>query len=183
MLNGPNSLTLFRIFASFVYLYYGWREEWGIALPIFCIAALTDMVDGALARLLGQRTRLGAFLDPMADKILMFFGFVSLTKSGFLPVLLTALVIARDLLIIIGLVILKSRKVRILYRPTYLSKMTTFFQIATLGLALLTAWGYSYPGLPVLVVVTGIFTAATGIQYFRIGWRLFKDAATETHPE
>ena len=188
-MNLPNAISLIRSVAAFVFLYFALAGEWRIAFPIFWIAALTDMIDGSLARLLGQRTRLGAFLDPMADKLLMFFGFLSLTIHRILPLPLTGLVVARDLLIVLGLVFLKWRRVPVVYRPTYLSKATTFFQILTLLGGLLSTQGIpaaSYDrifSVARLLVqgVTALLTAATGVQYFRMGWRMLPNAKTETH--
>jgi cardiolipin synthase len=185
ILSIPNLLTFFRLGASFAFLYYGLHNRWDIAFPIFWIAALTDMIDGSAARLLRQRTRLGAFLDPMADKLLMFFSFLSLTISHYLPVSLTCLIIARDLLIISGLAFLKFKKAIIVYRPTYLSKTTTFFQIATVFSALsltqrlflsrhLFCETLLLKSLPFVMAITAALTVATGIQYTRIGWDMLK---------
>ncbi len=178
-LNAPNFLTFIRMIASFGVLVYGLQNRWEIAFPIFCLAAFTDMIDGTVARILGQRTRLGGFLDPTADKLLMFFSFLALTKGGYIPVPITGLVIARDLFISVGLAILKSRKAPIVYRPTYLSKATTFFQITTILAALLTTQKFALPfdlrnGLiwNLILATTTVLTAATGVQYFRIGWNM-----------
>lgn len=176
----PNLLTYFRMGASFVLLYFGLRGRWEIAYPIFLAAAATDLVDGTLARILRQRTRLGAFLDPVADKMLMFASFLSLTLGGFLPVAITALVFTRDLLISIGLYILKKSGSTIVYQPTYLSKLTTLFQILTIvggfwcaslktkGLPPLEGWPYGTLWALVLGTTT-LLTAVTAVQYLRIG--------------
>lgn len=189
--NVPNLLTIFRILAAFVFLYYGWMNRWEYAFPIFCLAALTDMVDGTIARLLGQRTRLGAFLDPMADKILMFFCFVTLTLHHFIPLYLTSIVILRDLMIVLGLAYLKQHHIQIIYRPTYLSKLTTFFQLLTILSALFVTQdkmrlaGYSYgqffsDKMLFIVAVTAVLTIVTGFQYIRIGWRMLHEE-NKTH--
>ena len=194
-MNLPNLLTVFRMGAAFVFLAYGWRGRWDVAFPVFSIAAVTDMVDGTLARLMRQRTRLGAILDPAADKILMLFGFVTLTGNRLLPLLFTAFMIGRDLLIVGGVVILKWRKVPRLYQPTYLSKVTTFFQIATIFEALLVAQSPSRlvaarydtlivaeaPYTNALRLVTLVLTVITGVQYLRIGFRMLQNEKTQTH--
>lgn len=172
-LNLPNVLTILRILLAFVFLGFALQGNWRIAFPIFCIGAFTDLVDGSLARILRQRTRLGAFLDPMADKLLMFFGVLTLTLSHYLPLALTAVIIGRDLMIVIGLVIIRSKKIPILFRPTYLSKLTTFFQIVTIFSALVLTQrgsGFILRSLPFLMGITAILTLVTAIQYFRIGW-------------
>lgn len=179
-MNLPNLITCFRIVASFVFLYYGLKAQWDVAFPVFFVAALSDMVDGAIARIFRQRTRLGAFLDPAADKLLMFFGFVTLTQGNYLPLGLTLLVIARDFLISLGLAVLWVKKIPIVFRPTYLSKFTTLFQIATVLSALLMTQELSgfhetfyvkilFEGMPVLLGVTTLLTFVTAVQYVRIG--------------
>lgn len=191
-MNLPNLITIFRILASFVFLYYGLKREWAIAFPIFCVAAFSDMVDGTIARLLRQRTQLGGFLDPTADKLLMFFSFLVLTLNHTLPVALTVAVYARDLLICIGLAILYFKKIPIVYRPTYLSKFTTLFQIATIFAALLMTQELSrfrgtiygkilYEGFPFILAATALLTVTTGVQYFRIGLNLLKNETSKTH--
>lgn len=179
-LNLPNLLTASRVIASFFLLFCGLQRNWEAAFWLFGFAALTDMMDGALARLLRQRTRLGAFLDPMADKLLMFFSFLILTLGGWIPWFLTGLVIARDLFITLGVFYLRFKKIRIVYRPTYLSKMTTLFQIVTVLSAFWlvresihgTSGDFFQEILPVLIGITTLLTAVTGIQYYRIGKRM-----------
>jgi cardiolipin synthase len=181
----PNLLTYFRMAASFVLLYFGFLGRWDVAYPVFLAAAATDLVDGTIARVLRQRTRLGAFLDPVADKLLMFSGFLSLTLGGFLPWPVTALVFARDVLISTGLYILKRNRVPIVYQPTYLSKLTTLFQILTVfggftrtqdlagardffgDLPYDTLWAF-------VLGTTSLLTAVTAVQYTRIGWGMLR---------
>ncbi len=181
----PNLLTYFRMAASFVLLYFGILGRWDVAYPVFLAAAATDLVDGTIARVLRQRTRLGAFLDPVADKALMFASFITLTTAGFIPLPVTLLVFARDVLISVGLYILKRSRVAIVYQPTYLSKLTTFFQILTVfgaftrtqdlpraraffgDLPYDTLWAFA-------LAITTVLTAVTAVQYVRIGWGMFQ---------
>ena len=186
-MNLPNLITSFRIIAAFVFLYFSALENWDLAFPVFFAAALTDLVDGSLARLLRQRTRLGAFLDPTADKLLMFFGFVTLTVSRYLPFFLTTLVIARDLFIVFGLRHLLRKKVTVVYQPTYLSKITTFLQIVTLSMALFLTQSSQnvihfreslhllFDHFQVVIFLTASLTLITGFQYWRIGRKLIRD--------
>jgi cardiolipin synthase (CMP-forming) len=175
----PNLLTFFRMGASLVLLYFGLEGRWDIAFPIFLVAAVTDLVDGTIARLLRQRTRLGAFLDPVADKALMFASFLSLTLGGFLPWPVTALVFARDLLISVGLYVLKRSGAKIVYRPTYLSKFTTLSQILTIFGAFFRTQYPARAALPPYDILwtfalglTTLLTAVTFVQYTRIGWEM-----------
>ncbi len=183
--NIPNTLTILRILAAHFFLVFALLDRWQIAFPIFCFAAITDLLDGALARLLSQRTRLGAFLDPMADKLLMFYSVLTLTLSGYLPYWLGGIIFARDLMIVYGIWRMKQRKLVIEYRPTYLSKVTTTFQavalyaalLMTQNLSLLAAYGVPATEalrnsfLP-LAIATFCLTLVTGVQYYRIGYRI-----------
>lgn len=180
--NLPNFLTVVRIIASFGVLSFGLRGMWNVAFPLFCAAALTDMVDGSIARILGQRTRLGAFLDPAGDKLLMFFSFLTLTLGGYIPVAFFLLVFFRDLFITIGIFIFKVKKIYVIYRPTYLSKMTTFFQILTVLSAMIATqrfhppWRLPYDILWAYILgIATLMTAVTGVQYFKIGWGLLRN--------
>jgi len=181
-LNVPNFLTLIRVLCAFGVLIFGLYGRWDVGFPLFCVAAGTDMVDGSIARILGQRTRLGAFLDPVADKLLMFFSILSLAGTGFIPLGLTVVIISRDVLIGAGLLVLKFKKVYIIFRPTYLSKLTTFFQFSTVLLAMLATqnftphWGAPYATLWTFVLgATVLLTTVTGCQYVRIGIRMLHD--------
>lgn len=183
MVTLPNIFTFFRLIAAFVFLFFGLQGRWDFAFPIFCAAAVTDFIDGAMARILRQRTQLGAFLDPTADKLLMFFSYVTLTIHRYIPFWLTALIIARDLLIVYGVALFRKRRIQVIYRPTYLSKVTTFFQIASVVAALVATQRFSASPFGIFVSriylsmlwITAGLTFATGVQYYKIGWRILHE--------
>ena len=183
----PNLLTYLRMICAFGVLFFGTQGRWDIGFPIFCIGALTDMIDGSIARILEQRTRIGGFLDPVADKLLMFFSLVALTRTGYIPYGLTALILARDLFISIGLIILKVKDVYIIFRPTYLSKFTTLLQFITLLMAFLTTRKIGLTGNSSYVTLwssvlgaTALLTTLTGFQYAQIGARMIHERSQET---
>ncbi|MFO1462264.1 MAG: CDP-alcohol phosphatidyltransferase family protein [bacterium] len=180
--NLPNSLTLLRILLVPVFTYYFLNGSYRVALMVFVVTGMTDVIDGYLARKLQKKTTLGSILDPAADKLLMLVTFIVLALSRLVPAWLSALVIARDLVIVGGTLILKQLKKRLYFKPTRLSKLNTFFQLFTIFLAfLLTFLRAERPGflLPyeglvarllgwVIYVCAGM-TVASGIQYTRIG--------------
>ncbi len=127
-----NYITLLRLIAipGIAYYYLQGRYEWALILLIF--AGFSDLLDGFLARSLGQRTKLGAILDPFADKLLMFICFICLAYTHQVPFWLAALVIGRDIYIVLGVWFLKWRCKKLYIRPTYLSKLNTFFQLGFL---------------------------------------------------
>ena len=187
LFNLPNSLTLLRILLIPVFTYFFLHQQYRAALIVFAISGFTDLIDGALARLLHQKTATGAILDPSADKLLMLVTFIVLAISGLVPVWLSALVIFRDVWIISGVLVLKRLRTKLYFKPTRLSKLNTFCQLTTIFLAfLLTFLRSENPGLylsfqnilssslKVFVIVTAVMTVVTGIQYTRIGIMIFR---------
>src|SRR5688572_14833440 len=102
MLNLPNFLTLFRILTIPFFLIELSAHRYLNALIVFIIGGITDFLDGFTARLLKQQTALGAYLDPIADKLLVITSFVMLGLEGGIPSWLAIIVVSRDLLIIVG---------------------------------------------------------------------------------
>src|SRR5262245_37622333 len=95
-MNIPNSLTLLRILLIPVYIGLLVYEQFNFALLVLLIAGATDALDGTIARAANQRTRLGAFLDPLADKLLLTSGFVTLSSIHLIPSWVTIVVVSRD---------------------------------------------------------------------------------------
>ena len=137
-----NQLTLGRLLLVpvlvllVIYGYNGW------ALITFVVAGVTDGLDGLIARRSGQRTSLGALLDPMADKLLLVSTFVVLTMPGLaltnrLPIWLTVLVISRDVIIVLTVAVVNLAVDRFTFRPSVLGKVTTFVYILTGSILLL----------------------------------------------
>jgi len=108
-----------------------------LAFVLFIVSALSDVIDGFLARLLNQKTALGGFLDPMADKILVIFNLVALVEMKLLPLWYMVLTISKDLFLLIGffLTYILLKKTYIL--PSILGKLTTFFQLMTIGFVMM----------------------------------------------
>src|SRR4029077_20568275 len=113
----PNAITDLRILLvpPFVIFLIQGRDR--VALAIFAVAAISDFVDGFLARRLGQQSPIGAFLDPLADKLLAGCAFVLLALSRVIPEWLTVLVVSREIVILIGMVILNAMQVRLEIAP------------------------------------------------------------------
>lgn len=132
----PNIITLCRLFSVPVLVWAIATGEMQVAFWIFVAAGISDAVDGFLAKRFGMETDLGAHLDPVADKALLVSIYVTLGITGGLPVWLTVLVVARDVLIVgavlLALVMLKPIRMR----PLPVSKVTTLCQIVLAGLVL-----------------------------------------------
>ncbi|MGB9698501.1 MAG: CDP-alcohol phosphatidyltransferase family protein [Thermodesulfobacteriota bacterium] len=174
MCNLPNFLSLARILLIPLLIIFLINGAFFWALLIFILAALTDAADGMLARLMGQRTIIGAYLDPLADKLLSGSSFICLAVLGKIPGWLAVLVISRDIIILGGLLILfiLGRIPKI--QPTLASKMTTFFQLLTIVIVLFSQIAPFWSLLmKVLIWTTGAFTIFSGLQYVKKGAEIF----------
>ena len=101
-MNIPNSLTILRILLIPVYVGLLIYERFNGAMIVLLVAGVTDALDGTIARAANQRTRLGAFLDPLADKLLLTSGFVTLSAIHLIPSWVTILVVSRDAMLLLG---------------------------------------------------------------------------------
>ena len=166
----PNVLSYLRLLALpvFVFLHLGGRPGW--ALLVFLAAALTDALDGFLARLLDQQTKLGAFLDPLADKLLIGAALIMLFLEAEAPLWMVVLVAFRDGSMALGAVVVKKKGLELPTAPSRVGKYATFVLacFVVLGLcdetftnsSLLHAW------LLVAGYFTGLCVAISTAQYF-----------------
>ena len=137
LLTAPNQLTLLRlIFIPFIVISV-LDHEWGWALGLFVLAGLTDNLDGLLARLLKQKTVLGQYLDPIADKLLLSTLFLVLSFAGKIPWKFTVLVFSRDVGIVVTSAIVYATTSLRDFRPSIYGKANTVAQIFTLFFVLL----------------------------------------------
>ncbi len=170
-----NQLTLLRMFLIpafvilVVYGYLGW------ALTVFVTAGLTDALDGVIARRSGQRTNLGAWLDPMADKLLLVTVFVVLTLPGLnlanrLPVWLTVLMISRDVGIVLTVAIVSFALGPRTFRPSAFGKAATAVYIVTAVVAMFFNYlGYHSRWVDAAIWISLAITLASGVDYV---WRM-----------
>jgi cardiolipin synthase len=163
----PNLLTWTRIVLTPVVVWTVVSRECAFALPVTLTAGLTDAADGFLARKLGAETRLGAWLDPLADKFLLVSLYVAFGFAGLVPVWLVWLVVGRDLLILsMAASALAATTIRD-FPPTVWGKLSTVIQI---GASLVVVASCStFPRaavlVPVAVWLVAIATAWSGIHY------------------
>ena len=180
-MNIPNFLSLLRIILVPVIVIFLIQGLYAKALIIFVIAGLTDALDGALARLLNKKTKLGSFLDPLADKILLSTSFISLAIFGLIPSWLAVIVISRDFIILLGLLILSMMSITYEIKPVFVSKVTTTLQIATVFFALLlktvTYDKISYDWIMILSWLTALFTVFSGLIYIIKGIKFINRTA------
>jgi cardiolipin synthase len=145
------------------------------ALIVFSLSGFTDGMDGFLARILKQQTKLGAYLDPIADKALLTSSFLTLAIMGILPGWLTVIVISRDCIILVGIAILTIMSISFEIQPVFISKVTTMLQLLTV-LVVLTlkglARGIDYNWVYMLYWLTALFTILSGLVYLVRGIQL-----------
>jgi len=166
-----NWLTVLRILLIPVFITLLVYKQRGPALAVFLGAALTDLLDGYVARHRGSQSRLGAFLDPMADKLLLMSSFVTLTWLRVLPFWIAAVVISRDLILVIGALAIHMAGGRITPRPTRAGKLATFCQVVTVFLGVVTPF-YEWPaGFKGVIWLAATFTILSGLQYIVQGMR------------
>ena len=128
VLNLPNILTITRIVIVPIFIAAIIYKHYNYALYLFLTAALTDILDGLLARLRNQKTAVGTFLDPLADKFLLITAFIILSIYGWIPKWLTVIVISRDIIVIIGRFLLYLITDTPRVGPTVLGKITMWAQ-------------------------------------------------------
>lgn len=177
-----NKITIIRImlvpFLAACFIYYDQSLDIlrYAALGIFIVCGITDAVDGYVARSFYQKTKLGKMLDPLADKILIITSYIALSVMGNIPLAsrippwLSIIVISRDALLLLGAGVIFVMTKDIEIRPSFLGKATTFFQMATVVLALLqTAW------ISPILWITAALTVSSGFAYVWRGTRTLSD--------
>jgi CDP-diacylglycerol--glycerol-3-phosphate 3-phosphatidyltransferase len=188
----PNQITIGRILLIPVFvvlaIYYGKSTLAGhpdeslrhATIGVFLLAALSDGVDGWLARRYNLKSRLGAILDPIADKGLMLTAIITLSVTKWpyeLPVWYPVLVIARDMIIVGGCGVLHLLNHHLEVRPSLLGKISTFLQMLTVSIVMLQwSWAES------VVWISGIITLLSGMGYLAEGIRQLHDGG-HTKPE
>lgn len=166
-LNIPNSITLLRLLAVPVVVWLILHEHWQGAFWVFLAAAVSDGVDGLLARLLKQMTRLGAALDTIADKLLTVVTLVLLTLAEAIPLWVALAILLRDSIVVLGALSYRGLAGHLDIHPTWLGKTHMFAEFALLtlvlgGLAGLIALdGWMQPIFMAVFVVAVV----SGVQY------------------
>jgi cardiolipin synthase len=175
-MNIPNLLSLTRIILVPVFVIFLIQDKYYNALITFIIAGLTDALDGTMARLLNAQTKLGSYLDPIADKLLLTTSFVILAILGIVPSWLTVIVISRDFIILLGIAILSLMSINFEIKPALIGKITTTLQIGTIFLVLLYkafTHNLSYNCILTLFFwLTAAFTIVSGVVYISKGIKI-----------
>jgi len=166
-----NLLTVLRLILIPVFVTALYYQQFRSALAVFLVAAVTDGLDGLVARSFNQKTQLGAILDPMADKLLLVTAFVILSLPRFtltapIPFWLTAVAISRDVIIVLGAAVINMTTGFRQFRPSIPGKLNTLVQIVMIVFFLVAnAFGSLTEYLPVAFYATLAMAVFSGLHY------------------
>lgn len=163
----PNAISLMRIVLVVPILMYIVDGRYGLALILFFVAGFSDGIDGFLAKRFDWHTRIGALLDPIADKLLVGGTFITLVFTGLIPVWLAVLVIFRDVVIVGGATAYNFLVRPVEGEPTRISKLNTALQLLFVVFTLSQA-GFGWPDqIAVTVIGAGVLVTVviSGIDY------------------
>jgi cardiolipin synthase len=185
VLTVANLLTILRLIMIPVFVSAIFYERYVWALAVFFFAAVTDGLDGLLARSLNQKTQLGAILDPMADKLLLVTAFVVLSLPRFtltppIPFWLTATVISRDVFIVLAALVINMTTGFSRFRPSIPGKLNTFVQIVMIVFFLAAnALHVLMQYLPIAYYVTLVMAVFSGLHYILHVNRMMNEIQSE----
>lgn len=177
----PNLITFARLGLVPVFIWLQLTQRPQAALICFAVAMGSDAIDGLLARLLNQKSKLGALLDPIADKLLVASALVLLVVAGAIPVWLLGLILFRDGTMAVGAIMVKQKHLELPAQPSRIGKYATFSMtlLVILALASRTVWAPAMLSPYVIVVgfLAGLCVAISTGQYFtRFGYLFFAPA-------
>lgn len=174
----PNLITSIRIILAPIFIIYLLDEKFPSALIVFILAGVSDAADGLIARLFNQKSKLGTYLDPLADKILLIGAFIVLSIKNFVPPWLSVIVITRDIMILLGVLIIFLNTASFPIKPSVLSKITTCLQIMTVFVVLSESM---FPVFSLfseyLFWITGFLTISSGLHYMRYWFRMMSEGS------
>ena len=165
-MNVPNTLTVLRLLLIFPISILLYKELYLWSLILFGLAGLSDLADGYIARKFNQKTSLGSFLDPATDKVLIFTGNTILALKHVIPLWFYWLVLAKDICLLAGVIILQIKRIEWKPRPNIYGKTSVFFQALIIFLAIIHA-GFFQITIPlgVIIIICSAFTVISWILY------------------
>jgi cardiolipin synthase len=172
-MNIPNSITLLRIIITPIFVNLLIYDYIKFAILIFVIAVISDGLDGFVARVQKNKTLLGAYLDPLADKMLIITSYVTLSILNIFPSWITVIVISRDVMILLGIAIIFLTSKDLNIKPSIISKLTTLSQFVTIFVFLsYNIFDISFNIKETLLFMTATFTIASGLHYLYKGMKI-----------
>ncbi len=178
-MNLPNALTIIRILLIPLFLYKVIQGEILFAIVVYLTAAFTDVLDGFIARTWNLQTKLGTYLDPLADKLLIATSYVTLAVLHLIPLWLAIAVLSRDIIIALGSLTIYLMEGELTVRTHPVGKVTTFFQFLYVLLVLLAATlvtsDWFIRTLGPIALITSILTVISGAIYILDGLRRLEE--------
>lgn len=180
----PNLLTVLRIAATPVLVMLLKYEMFPGALLLFVLAGVSDALDGYIAKRFHYETRLGAILDPVADKVLLVSCFIFLTVMNHLPFWLLVVVVFRDIVIVGGYLLLVILEGGVKMQPSRVSKLNTVFQISLIMVVLVQlAAGMDVSAvIQALIVLVTVTSVLSGVHYVWV-WAFRRGGEVKNAPE
>lgn len=173
LINLPNVLTILRFVFSPIFLYLFLNDNVELGLIIFMFVAVTDLADGWIARSTKTKTKFGEFMDPMADKFMVFLAILAIIIKFDFPLWSVPLFIIRDIISLVGSILVYT-KYKESWKPNVLGKLTTFLQIITI-LAYIIKIGFKL----IILDITIIFSVLSAIVYIYRGISMIKGHNTK----
>ncbi len=166
VLNIPNSLTLLRMLLTPIIVYMLLDQRYQTAVLLMLIAGLTDMADGAIAKYCNQQTRIGAYLDPMADKLMIVSLSICLYYIEQMPLFVFLAMFFRDMIIVLGAIAYEMMTGKLQMQPTSLSKWTIAVQVVYIVVLMMDLLSTAFTAyLMPLAYLVFAMTCVSGLHY------------------
>lgn len=165
--NLPNLISAVRMVMVIPVIWYLYHRNFQAALVLFAIAGLTDGIDGYLARRFGWMSKLGGWLDPVADKLMQVSAYIMLTWLGLIPLWILIAVILRDVVIVAGSTVYYFWVEKVSASPSLISKVNTLLQILLVVLILVHMGSFPIPPqlMDFMLYAVFITTVVSGLDY------------------
>ncbi len=173
----PNIISFLRLISVIIFLLLFYCGKIYSAIIILIFSAITDLLDGFLARVLNQQTPIGSFLDPLADKILIITTFTIFMIKNYIPWWFFSIVIFREILVSSGWVIVYQYKTTVTTKPRFSGKISIFFQMTTMVLVILNLYFKSYLILNLiekLFLITSFLAVFSMIDYTLYARKIYR---------
>lgn len=182
----PNMITIARMLALLPLVWLMWHKDYKGALLVAVMAGASDGLDGFLAKKYNWQGWLGGILDPLADKLMMLCCYSVFVLQGVIPVWLYCLVVARDVVIVLGASYYHFRVGKIKQaQPTFISKSNTVLQILLILVLLISLsglWGLTVIHWPLMLAVA-VFTGLSGLHYVWLGFNMASRVKNKNYKE
>ena len=166
-MNLPNLLSIFRLCLTAFFILAMTHGRYQLALVLFIAQAISDLLDGFFARMMHKKTDLGAWLDPIADKVMLMSSYLVLGFQQIIPFWVVAIVLLRDVVVLLGFLALRLASYRMAPSPSTLGKATTLLQMVTI---LYLLWSGTREFQSYFFYATAGLTVLSGFQYILLGF-------------